>query len=94
MRRHLALVVLVLGFIGAPTAYFLALPKAHPIVFPEGKRFAFSIVDDTDMATLERVKPIYEVLERYGLRTTKTVWVYEASEAGNPANRGDSLANP
>jgi hypothetical protein len=42
--------------------------------FPGGKQFAFSIFDDTDVATLEYIRPIYELLDRLGLRTTKTVW--------------------
>lgn len=42
--------------------------------FPGGKRFAFSIFDDTDVATLEYIRPIYELLDRLGFRTTKSVW--------------------
>ena len=44
------------------------------ISWPNGKRFAFSIVDDTDDATVENVRPIYDLLAECGLRTTKTVW--------------------
>jgi hypothetical protein len=49
--------------------------------FPQGKKFAFSIFDDTDVATLEYIRPIYELLERLGFRTTKSVWPlsYEGS---------------
>lgn len=42
--------------------------------FPEGKQFAFSIFDDTDVATLEYIRPIYALLEELGFRTTKSVW--------------------
>lgn len=42
--------------------------------FPGGKRFAFTIIDDTDVATLENVTPIYRLLERMRMRATKTVW--------------------
>jgi hypothetical protein len=45
-----------------------------PATFPGGKLFAFSIFDDTDVATLEFIRPIYELLDRLGFRTTKTVW--------------------
>lgn len=48
--------------------------------WPEGKRFAFTIVDDTDDATLAKVRPIYRLLAALGLRTTKTVWVFPATE--------------
>jgi hypothetical protein len=44
------------------------------IAFPDGKKFAFSIFDDTDVATLEYIRPIYELLDRLGFRTTKSVW--------------------
>jgi len=42
--------------------------------FPNGKRFAFTVIDDTDVATVENVKPVYDLLERLGMRATKTVW--------------------
>ncbi len=44
------------------------------IRWPEGKRFAFTVVDDTDESTLENTKPVYDLLDELGLRTTKTVW--------------------
>lgn len=53
------------------------------IVFPNGKRFAFTIIDDTDVATVENVAPIYRLLEDLGLRTTKTVWPVGCPE-GSP----------
>lgn len=42
--------------------------------FPGGKRFAFSVVDDTDVSTVDNVRPLYEHLYQLGMRTTKTVW--------------------
>lgn len=42
--------------------------------YPGGKRFAFTILDDTDVATVANVEPIYRLLERLGMRATKTVW--------------------
>jgi hypothetical protein len=44
--------------------------------FPDGKRFAFSIFDDTDHATVDNVGPVYRLLASCGLRTTKSVWLY------------------
>ncbi|MCX5671448.1 MAG: hypothetical protein NTU94_09045 [Planctomycetota bacterium] len=46
----------------------------NSLVFPGGKRFAFTILDDTDLATVEKVGPVYELLASLGFRTTKTVW--------------------
>jgi hypothetical protein len=51
--------------------------------FPHGKCFAFTIVDDTDVATVASVKPVYELLHALGLRTTKTVWPVGCPE-GSP----------
>lgn len=44
------------------------------IQWPEAKRFAFSVCDDTDLATLENVRPVYDFLAELGFRTTKSVW--------------------
>lgn len=74
--------------------YFLYPPASRDIHYPDGKRFAFSIIDDSDLATLERVRPVYEVLHRNGVRTTKTVWVFPTSDSSHETNQGDSLADP
>lgn len=44
--------------------------------FPGGKKFAFTIIDDTDDAFLGCIEPIYDFLHSKGIRSTKTVWVY------------------
>ncbi|MEE9602439.1 MAG: hypothetical protein V3V75_03975 [Thermoguttaceae bacterium] len=44
------------------------------IEWPDGKAFAFTIFDDTDLATLGNVSPVYDVLADLGFRTTKSVW--------------------
>src|ERR1041385_4433144 len=43
-------------------------------LFPGGKRFAFTICDDTDLSTVENIGPIYRLLAELGILTTKTVW--------------------
>lgn len=45
-------------------------------MWPNNKEFAFTIIDDTDNATVENVAPVYELLFELGLLTTKSVWVY------------------
>jgi hypothetical protein len=60
--------------------------------WPDGKTFAFTIMDDTDRAYLDAVKPFYDALAGYGLRTTKTVWALES--APDDPFRGDSLQIP
>jgi hypothetical protein len=59
--------------------------------WPDGKEFAFTIVDDTDRATLNSVAPVYGVLEELGFRTTKTVWPL-AVKRSSPLS-GDTLAD-
>src|SRR5262249_36108428 len=54
-----------------------------PLAFPNGKRFAFTILDDTDVATVENVGPVYRLFEDLGMRTTKTVWSMGCPE-GSP----------
>ena len=46
------------------------------INFPDNKKFIFTIIDDTDDAFLENIKPVYDFLYEYGIFITKTVWVY------------------
>lgn len=48
--------------------------------FPGGKRFVFTILDDTDDATVENVRPIYDLLHELGFRTTKTAWPLDCPE--------------
>jgi hypothetical protein len=93
MRRKHRLSLLVLLVLAPPLSLLYPPSVTHPI-YPNGKRFAFSIIDDTDMATLDKVKPVYDVLEKYGMRTTKTVWVFASNDESNPTNRGDSLNDP
>jgi hypothetical protein len=47
---------------------------------PTGKRFAFSVLDDTDDSTRENVEPLYAMLREYGFRTTKTAWPLDCPE--------------
>jgi hypothetical protein len=53
------------------------------ITWPDGKRFAFTVFDETDCATVANVRPVYDFLAGCGFRTTKSVWVVD----GDP-NRG------
>ena len=48
-----------------------------PIAWPNGKDFAFTIVDDTDGSTMENVPPVYALLADLGFRTTKSIWVLD-----------------
>ncbi len=52
---------------------------ATTLTFPGGKRFAFTICDDTDMARVETVAPVYRLLENLGIRAAKSVWPLASS---------------
>jgi hypothetical protein len=44
------------------------------VKWPDGKLFAFTVFDDTDLATVDNVAPVYALLKKHGFRTTKSVW--------------------
>jgi hypothetical protein len=48
--------------------------KGRQMIWPEGKRFAFSIFDDPDCATVESTRAVYDFLAGEGFRTTIGVW--------------------
>lgn len=62
--------------------------------YPEGKHFAFTIFDDCDNGIVENTKPFYDLLERLGMRTTKTVWSLDSQDV-HPNWRGSrTLEDP
>lgn len=62
--------------------------------FPEGKAFAFTILDDTDDATTANVAPVYQLLRELGMRTTKTVWPMDCPEGSRHYFAAETLQNP
>jgi hypothetical protein len=53
---------------------------------PAPHRAGFTITDDTDAATFEAVRAVYDVLDEHGVRVTKTVWAFPPVEpCGIPA---------
>jgi hypothetical protein len=50
------------------------------------------IFDDTDDATVKRVKPIYDLLYELGFKTTKTVWAF--SHENDRFEDTETLENP
>ena len=46
----------------------------RPNKWPDGKRFAFTIFDDTDRQNLNNVPAVYDFFHDLGLGTTKSVW--------------------
>lgn len=62
------------------------------IQWPDGKDFAFTVFDDTDGATIERVGPVYDFLHERGFKTTKSVWPLQHPDT--PHWAGSSCEDP
>jgi len=48
--------------------------KLNLLPFPEGKDFAVSFIDDTDLSTRKSIEPVYDFLHSMNIKGTKTVW--------------------
>jgi len=97
-RRRLAslLALIALSAIGALTTLCFLPPKYPRIAWPDGKEFAFTIVDDTDKSTIENIKPVYDCLYELGILTTKTIWVLQTNEPNIPegsSSHGQTLSD-
>lgn len=62
--------------------------------YPGGARFAFTILDDTDDATVDNVRPVYDLLHELGMRTTKTAWPLDCPEGSALFFAAETLADP
>lgn len=62
------------------------------LTWPDDKRFAFTVFDDTDSQTRANGEPVYRLLEELGFRTTKSVWPSAAT--GTPSDHGSTCADP
>lgn len=65
-----------------------------PLEFPGGARFAFTIIDDTDVATRDNVEPFYRLLHSLGMRTTKTAWPLDCPEGSKNFFLSETLEDP
>jgi hypothetical protein len=52
----------------------------NSVPWPEGKSFAFTAFDDSDLATVQNVGAVYAFLLDQGFRTTKSVWPVSGTE--------------
>ena len=62
--------------------------------FPGKARFAFTVIDDTDVATVDNVLPIYRLFESLGMRTTKTVWPFRCEEGSRDFSLSETMDDP
>jgi len=96
----LVLLIAYLAYPVTPTAK--ARPTFSP--YPDGKNFAFSITDDADSHQTEKLKPVYDLLTRLGIKSTIAVWSLDPVQEDNKTDivamsgmeqhfEGDSLQN-
>ena len=57
------------------------------VSWPEGHKFAFTAVDDTDWSTVQNTRPVYDLLASLGMRTTKSVWIFNGSDSAGHQGR-------
>jgi hypothetical protein len=62
------------------------------LTWPDDKRFAFTVFDDTDSQTRANGEPVYRLLEDLGFRTTKSVWTVAPTDT--PSDHGSTCADP
>jgi hypothetical protein len=62
------------------------------MIWPDGKKFAFTIFDDTDLETVKNATPVYSFLKDNGFLTTKSVWPVKGQQT--PSIGGDTCENP
>jgi hypothetical protein len=62
--------------------------------FPGGKRFAFTILDDSEATSVEAVSPVYALLEELGMRTTLAVWPLAPEPGARPPAPSQTLQDP
>jgi len=59
------------------------------VEWPDGKKFAFTVFDDTDSATLANTREVYAFLADCGFRTTKSCWPVRG-DASRPRFPGET----
>ena len=62
------------------------------INWPDGKRFAFTVFDDTDHMTIQNGPLIYQYLHNLGFLTTKSVWPIRGGDV--PRIGGSTCEDP
>jgi hypothetical protein len=65
-----------------------------PIAWPGGKRFAFSVFDDTDLSVPGNFEAVYDLLGSLGMRTTKSVWPATGDDLEHRSAHGSTCADP
>jgi hypothetical protein len=64
------------------------------VSWPEGKQFAFSIFDDTDLSVPGNFEAVYDLLGSLGMRTTKSVWPATGADLQPRGWQGSTCDDP
>ncbi len=62
--------------------------------YPDNKNFIFTIFDDTDVATVGNISPVYDFLHEIGMLTTKSVWPLHCSQNDSDFAGSQTLEDP
>jgi hypothetical protein len=61
-----------------------------PVSWPDGRQFAFSVFDDTDLSVPGNFEAVYDLLASLGMRTTKSVWPATGSDLESRSEHGST----
>jgi hypothetical protein len=64
------------------------------ISWPDGKQFAFSVFDDTDLTAPGNFEAVYDLLASLGMRTTKSVWPATGNDLQARSAHGSTCDDP
>lgn len=81
IKRNKNKIFILFGIVSALFLFLLFLKNEKQIqvsLYPDGKNFAFTITDDPDGNSVEKIKPVYELLLENGFKTTMAVWAKES----------------
>lgn len=62
--------------------------------WPDGKQFAFTVFDDTDLSAPGNFEAVYELLDALGMRTTKSVWPATGPDLQSRGPHGSTCDDP
>lgn len=77
MKKKSIYIAIIIVIITGISYYYNSIPTISISPYPNGLNFAFTITDDPDESKLDKLKPVYDHLDKSGFRTTIACWVYK-----------------
>lgn len=85
MRKNYKFIIIISVVIISFLLWLRSLPIIRVSPYPNGLNFAFTITDDPDEAQVEKLRPVYGLLEKLGFKTTMAIWAFRPKDVeGNP----------